>query len=180
MLHSRANSTPPSAARLSLFVDLPRVFRRIQALIHFVIPNHARNADSVVREYPLSRRRLNSAMRFQVSPACHGLFVAPERQGKNLPRLRQAFKTLDGNESIDLREAGLQQSGRIQISRLLTGQWQGFEDHRNHRAAPSSGGSSKVPSTTSTKVRSSRRINRFSCAMAKFSNPSSSSLIRER
>ena len=42
------------------------------------------------------------------------------------------------------------------------------------------GGRPKVPSTTSTKFRSSRRMNRLCCAIAKFARPSGSALRRAR
>ncbi len=49
-----------------------------------------------------------------------------------------------------------------------------------HGPAGSAAGMPKVPSTTSTKFLSSRRMNRFACAIAKFSRPSESAFRRVR
>src|SRR6266481_1755708 len=49
-----------------------------------------------------------------------------------------------------------------------------------HGAAGSAAGTPKVPSTTSTKFLSSRRMNRFVCDIVKFSRASKSTLRRAR
>src|SRR5437879_5641057 len=51
---------------------------------------------------------------------------------------------------------------------------------RPHGLASSAAGTPKVPSTTSTKFLSSRRMNRFACAIVKFSRASESALKRAR
>jgi hypothetical protein len=51
---------------------------------------------------------------------------------------------------------------------------------RYHGDAGRSAGMLKVPSTSSTKVRSSRRMKRFACDVAKFSRPSGSDFRRLR
>src|SRR5689334_1858813 len=89
---------------------------RLLAVRHAVIPDHARNPQSIIREQGRPTSDLCSAMCLQVAPRLDSLFVPPERQRKDLARPAQTLESLNRDEPINLIEQGPQIGGDVEIN----------------------------------------------------------------
>src|SRR6266404_2956812 len=160
-------------------MNLPRVVRCLRAVVQAVIPQYLCYAQSVIREDALPAFGLNAAMGLKVSPEPHGLFVPPIRKRQDFSRRDKALEPLDRDEPLDLLQLRAQRGCRVEIGVCLTRMRYGFENHGDHVGAPGLDASlQNVPSTKVTNVRSSRTMNRFVCAMAKFARASESAFSR--
>src|SRR4029453_12598295 len=162
-------------------VDRLRILGGVRSVIHAVVTYHAGHAQAVVRKQMLSPFLSSLSMLFEIAPFFDRLFVAPERQRKQLAWFGQTLESLDREETVDAIQVLAQRRRPAKIGVSVTLAGDDFEDHRNHGVVSfNCAGTPNVPSTTSTKVRSSRRMSLFACANAKFSRPCASAFRHVR
>ena len=69
-----------------------------------ILPHQLRHPNAVVRENRLPPFGLRGLMKDVLLPAADGLFVAPPGKGQDFAVGRQALKTFDINEAVDVRQ----------------------------------------------------------------------------
>src|SRR5262249_26113494 len=92
----------------------------------------ARHRQAVVGEVSASALRLRRGMAFEIPPALHRLFIAPDRKRKDLAFVGKAGEALDGNEPVYLFQLGLEGRREIEIVLPAPGGRNDFEDDRDH------------------------------------------------
>src|SRR4051812_34995756 len=122
---------------------------------------------------------LRLAVHLQVAPLLYGGLIAPEGQRQHLAGLAQAFKPLNGDKTIYLLQMRAQMGSSVQVGLAVLSVRQHFKNYGNHVGLLVDGWQN-VPSTTSTKERSSRKMKRWLCANSKLARPSGSVRRRAR
>jgi hypothetical protein len=77
------------------------------------------DAQAAIGKDPRTTIPLCLPLCLQLSPGLHRLLIAPEGQRQDLAPQCEAFKTLDGNEAVDLLQLAAQCAGEIEISVAL-------------------------------------------------------------
>src|ERR1700720_2304594 len=102
---ARCSSARPSSARPPRFrgnsLALGRRLRRLGAVLEPVIAHDGRDPQAIVFEDAATAGALGIPMLLVAAPPHHRLFVTPERQGQDLPFLRQALEALDRDEAVN-------------------------------------------------------------------------------
>src|ERR1700761_3185486 len=155
------------------------VLRRLRALVHAVVADHAGYADPIIVEDLRAASGLAAAMLGNVAPCLDRRFIAVERQRQELAFLGQALEPFDRDETVDLLQDRPQLGGEVDIILSVPGLRPDFEDNGDHYKPPFSQGGDYSP-TLRKKVRSSARMNWFASAKLKLAMPSASPRSRAR
>ena len=105
-------------------------------------------------------------------PRAHRGLVAPEAQREVAARLGEAFKPLHRHKAVGGLQFGQQGRRNVEVIRRGPFVRLDLEDDRDHGATCR--GWWTVPATSSSQVRSSRRMKRCACAISKLARPSAS------
>lgn len=163
------------------WVCLKRILRHLAPVVHPVVSDNGGDAKPVVGKDRLPTRFLGRPVRFECPPLSYGFFILPEGERKNFSRVRKALEALYRYKTVDLFQVAAQSVSGIQVVLFSVRIGKHLKYHGDHKAVPMLMGSiPSVPSTTSTKLRSSLRINLRSWAIVKFAWPSSSLFSRDR
>src|ERR671918_1832917 len=121
-------------------VDCPAVLRRAGAVRHAIVPDYARDAQSIVREDRGASPALCRAVGGQIAPRPDRRLVAPERQRQQLARLPQALEPFHRDEAVDRLELRAQGGGDVQVLLPALRLGPDLEDHGYHGLLPFSCG----------------------------------------
>src|SRR5262245_21344668 len=102
----------------------------LSAIRHAVVPDHARDPQSIIAEHFAAAESLGATMRFELSPCIHRRLIAEEREREHLAGFIDALEPLDRDETIDRVEERSQLRGEVEIA--LSVLWPNFEDDRDH------------------------------------------------
>src|SRR5438874_11599902 len=104
----------------------------LSAIRHAVVPDHARDPQSIIAEHFAAAESLGATMRFELSPCIHRRLIAEEREREHLAGFIDALEPLDRDETIDRVEERPQLRGKVEIALFVLGLWPNFEDDRDH------------------------------------------------
>jgi hypothetical protein len=143
-----------------------------------ILAHHHRNPEPVIGEYVSAAFLLSAAMHAMATPSANRGFVAPEAQGHESPGLCKALESLDGDEAVNGLQLGLQSGCNLELSARRATVRLHFKNDRDHGVTCRA--TSRVALTSSSQVRSSRRMKRWDWANSKLARPSASALSVSR
>lgn len=116
-----------------------RILRGLLAFVHAVIPLHMCDTQPVIGQDTSacgasSASGLRCAMRGLIAPSLHGLFITPERQAQEFARHREAFKTLNADEAIDVIKLRAKLRCQIKVAAVLAFSRPEFKNNGDHGA----------------------------------------------
>src|SRR5215510_4744388 len=115
-------------------VYIAAVLGRVVAVLQSVVSHHGCNPQSIVCKYASAPPRLGLTVTLQGPPRTDRFFVAPERKRQILSLRDQTLEALDGDESVDPFEIGLERGCQIEVFAGSSVRRPDLKDHCDHHA----------------------------------------------